>query len=90
MTRDQIKQEGENFFEWDDPKNKHYVTTTSCFFFAERIADMTRQEYSERLQAVESVFSKIADYVGVKKGDVVGLLEAIKEAVEALNKDKAV
>ena len=38
MTRDDIQDEFDHFFEFDDPANKSSVTSVSCRLFADHIA----------------------------------------------------
>ena len=48
IDKKRIADEAQHFFEWPDPKDKNYVTLTSCVIFAATIAEMVRSEERER------------------------------------------
>jgi hypothetical protein len=44
MTKKEIENEAEHFFEWPDDSNKYTVTLTSCILFAEYILKLSRKQ----------------------------------------------
>ena len=80
IDKKRIADEAQHFFEWPDPKNKDYVTLTSCVIFASTIAEMVNAENIGRGE-------KLADDL---RGEIATLHGAVCQAVALLNRSPEV